>query len=151
MAVQRRGDGVERRGPQTEAPLGSLIRELGQDGATLVRQEINLAKLEFKEAIGRITSGAAGTAIWAGLAFVGGLALTACLIMLIGMALDGAYWAGALIVGAVFVLLGGLMAWRSVKKIRETDIKPDQTISTLKEGRRWIGREARDFRRELTA
>ncbi|HEX7089297.1 MAG TPA: phage holin family protein [Longimicrobiales bacterium] len=151
MAVQRRWDGEERREAQAEAPLGSLIRDLGQDGAALVRQEINLAKLEFKEAIGQITSGAMGAAIWAGLALVGGLALTACLILLIGMALDGAYWAGALIVGAVFVLVGGLLAWRSVKKIRETDVKPDQTISTLKEDRRWIGREAREFRRELTA
>jgi uncharacterized membrane protein YqjE len=151
MAVQRRWEGEERREAQAGAPLGSLIRDLGQDSAALVRQEINLAKLEFKEAIGRITSGAAGAAIWAGLALVGGLALTACLILLIGMALDGAYWAGALIVGAVFVLLGGLLAWRSVKKIRETDLKPEETISTLKEDRRWIRREARDFRRELTA
>lgn len=149
MAVQRRWDGEERPVTRAEAPLGDLIRDLGQDGAELVRQEINLAKLEIKEATRRITSGAIGTAVWAGLAFVGGLALTAFLILLIGMALDGAYWAGALIVGAVFVLIGGLMARRSINKIRETDLKPDETISTLKEDRRWLSHEAREFRREI--
>ena len=136
---------------RAEAPLGDLIRDLGQDGVELVRQEINLAKLEIKESVSRIASGAIGAALWAGVALVGGLALTACLILLIGMALGGAYWGGALIVGAVFVLLGGLMAWRSVNKIRETDLRPEETISTLKEDRRWLGREAREFRRELRA
>jgi len=151
MAVQRRWDREERPVTRAEAPLGELIRDLGQDGAELVRQEINLAKLEIKEAAGRITSGAIGAGLWGGVALVGGLALTACLILLIGMALGGAYWAGALIVGAVFVLVGALMAWRSVKKIRETDLRPEETISTLKEDRRWLGREAREFRQELRA
>jgi len=151
MAVQRRWDREERPVTRAEAPLGDLIRDLGQDGAELVRQEINLAKLEIKEALSRITSGAIGAALWTGVALVGALALTTCLILLIGMALDGAYWAGALIVGAVFVLVGALLAWRSVKKIRQTDLRPDETISTLKEDRRWLGREAREFRQELRA
>lgn len=151
MAVQRRWDGEERHVPRAREPLGDLIRDLGQDGTELVRQEINLARIEIKEAAGRIGSGAAGAVVWAGVALIGALALTAFLILVIGNALDGAYWAGALIVGAVFVLLGGLMAWRSVKKIRETDLKPEETISTLKEDRRWLGREAREFRRELRA
>src|SRR5690606_19862738 len=116
MAVQRRWDGEERPVTRAEAPLGDLVRDLGQEGVELVRQEINLAKLEIKEATSRIASGAIGAAVWSGLAFIGGLALTACLILLIGMALDGAYWAGALIVGGVFVLLGGLLAWSSIKK-----------------------------------
>lgn len=151
MAVQRRWDREERPVTRAEAPLGDLIRDLGQDGAELVRQEINLAKLEIKDAVGRIASGAIGAALWAGVALVGGLALTACLILLIGMALDGAYWAGALIVGGVFVLVGALAARHSIKKIRETDLRPDETISTLKEDRRWLGREAREFRQELRA
>src|SRR5690606_11040325 len=121
MAVQRRWDREERPVTRAQAPIGDLIRDLGQDSVDLVRQEINLAKLEIKESVSQITRGAIGAALWGGIALVGGLALTACLILLIGMALDGAYWAGALIVGAVFVLLGALMAWRSVNKIRETD------------------------------
>ena len=151
MAVQRRWDREERPVTRAQAPIGDLIRNLGQDSVDLVRQEINLAKLEIKESVSQITRGAIGAALWGGIALVGGLALTACLILLIGMALDGAYWASALIVGAVFVLLGALMAWRSVNKIRETDLRPDETIDTLKEDRRWLGREAREFRQELRA
>ncbi len=64
MAVQRRWDREERPVTRAEAPLGDLIRDLGQDGAELVRQEINLAKLEIKEALSRITSGAIGAALW---------------------------------------------------------------------------------------
>lgn len=153
MALERRIDGESRHIPrQTEtASIGTLFKQLADESRDLVRQEINLAKLEMKESTGHIASNAVQTAIWGGIAALGGLALTAFLVIIIGNALGGAFWAGALIVGVVFLLVGGLMAWRAAKKIAQTDLKPDETIRTLKEDQRWLKHEAQEFRQDLAA
>lgn len=153
MAVERRIDGESRRIPGQAEPasIGALINQLADDSRELVRQEINLAKLEMKESAGHIASNIARAAIWGGVAAVGGLALTAFLVIVIGNALGGAYWAGALIVGVVFLLVGGLLARSAMKKIARTGLKPDETIRSLKEDRRWLKHEARQFREDLAA
>lgn len=125
-----------------------LLRELADQSASLVRQEVNLARLEMKEAASALTKDAVRLGIAAGLALAGALALTAFLVLVIGNILDGAYWAGALIVGVVFLLVGGLMARSAANDMKEIDVKPHETIETLNEDKRWLQREARDFRRE---
>ncbi|NIR60558.1 MAG: phage holin family protein [Gammaproteobacteria bacterium] len=125
-----------------------LLRELADEGTALVRHEVTLAKLELKQTAAAIARDGVRLGIGIGLALVGGLALTAFLILVLGALLDGAYWAGALIVGAVFVLVGGILAWTAMSNLREQEVMPDETIDTLNEDKRWLQREARDFRRE---
>lgn len=125
-----------------------LLRELADEGTALVRHEVTLAKLELKQTAAAIARDGVRLGIGIGLALLGGLALTAFLILVLGALLDGAYWAGALIVGAVFVLVGGILAWTAMSNLREQEVMPDETIDTLNEDKRWLQREARDFRRE---
>ena len=87
-------------------------------------------------------------AIGAGLAAAGGLALTAFLILVIGNILNGAYWAGALIVGVLFLLVGALIARSGINNMKEQSLKPEETIETLREGKQWLQQEARDLRGE---
>lgn len=144
--------------PRRETELGpgyreregftDLLRELADESASLVRQEVNLARLEMKETAAAFAKDAVRLGIAAGLAVAGGLALTAFLVLVIGNLLNGAYWAGALIVGVVFLLIGGLMAKSAVNDMKKIDVRPEQTIETLGEDKRWLQREARDFRRQ---
>lgn len=155
MATERpndRFDGPERRlrPVEEEESIQGRVKNLAQDSADLVRQEVNLAKLELRELGRQLAQDAVQIGIAVGVLAVGGLALTAFLILLVGLLLDGAYWAGALIVGAVFVLVGAILAKNAVDDLRERDWKPDETIETLEEDRDFAEREAKDFRRRMT-
>lgn len=155
MATERpneRFDGPERyrRPVEQEESIRGRVRGLAEDSADLVRQEINLAKLEMKELGSQFAQDAVKIGIAAGVAAVGALALTTFLILVIGLLLDGAFWAGALIVGAVFLLIGGLLAKNAIDDLREREWKPDETMETLKEDQRFAKSEANDFRRRMT-
>lgn len=134
-----------------EASFGELLRKLADDSADLIRQEAELVKLEMKEAARAITMDLVKIGVALGIAGVGGLALTAFLILVLGNLLDGAYWASSLIVGGVFLLIGGLLAYSGIKDLKKRSFKPEETIETLKEDRDWAKREAQELRRDLTA
>lgn len=136
-------------GPETDASLGELFKQLAQDSATLVKQEVALAKAEMRENLRSATKDAAMIAVGGGILLVGLLVLTAFLVAALGDLLDN-YWLGALIVGAVFVALGGILAKKYMGNLKQDDLKPDQTIQTLQEDKRWLQSEIQETRRELT-
>lgn len=129
----------------TDASLGDLFRQLAQDSATLIRQEVALAKAELRDnaktAAGDLSMVAVGVAI----AATGALVLTAFLVILLGELLVN-YWLAALLVGLVYLLLGGGLAWSKLNRLRAADLRPEHTIDTLKEDKQWIQDEIREAR-----
>jgi Putative Actinobacterial Holin-X, holin superfamily III len=128
--------------------LGALFGQLAQDSSTLIRQEIALAKAEVRESVRQTTSGAVKIGIAAALAVVGGLVLTAFLVLLLGD-LIGNYWLAALIVGAVFALIGGLLARSGIKRLSSVQGAPERTLATLKEDQAWARSELQQVKRDL--
>jgi uncharacterized membrane protein YqjE len=96
--------------PETGIP--DLIRRLRDDSKRLAEDEIRLAKLELHESMHEGMRGS----IWLGLALaftvVAAVALTVLLIAAVSAALNHNYWAGALIIGALEVVVGVLMLRR---------------------------------------
>jgi MFS family permease len=119
-----------------ERPIGELLRDLSQQTATLVRQEIDLAKAEVTEkgkkaGVGAGMFGAAGVA---GLATLG--AFTAFLILALATFLDG--WLAALIVTILYGIVAGILALQGKKKFNEAaPLAPEQTVETIKEDVEW--------------
>ena len=115
--------------------LGTLLRELAEGSAALVRSEIQLARVEIAEALGAMSRGAALTGMGAVLALLGGLSLAAGLILLVGdqwLPRD-MYWLAALI---VVVITGGLAAWfakRGLALLSPKNLTPSETVQTLRE------------------
>lgn len=132
-----------------EPSLGELFRQLTQDSTTLIRQEVALAKAELRESMSGIARSAAMIAVGGAVALVGLLVLTAFLVILLGELLAN-YWLAALIVGLLFAVIGGILVSTHLKRLRETNLRPDQTIQTLQEDKRWIKSEIQDVKRELT-
>ena len=129
--------------------LSELVRQLGDDGTRLLRQEVALAKLELREMVAGLLKDLIGLAVAGTLAVLGGLALTACLILVLGrFVFGGEYWLGALVVGGVFLVVGGIWALAAARGIGQ-NLKPDATLSSVREDVDWAKREARDFRREV--
>jgi MFS family permease len=124
-----------------ERPLGDLVKQLGTQTSTLVRQEIDLAKAELSEK-GRVAGQGAG--MFGGAAYVGllaGGALTACVILALNEAL--AAWLAALIVAVVLGALAAVLALQGRARIRAAAPPvPQQTVETVKEDVEWAKTQA---------
>lgn len=109
-----------------------LLRELSDQTATLVRQELDLAKVELTEkgkqaGIGAGMFGAAGLV---GLYALG--ALTAAVILALSLAMAG--WLAALIVAAVYGAVAGVLALTGKSRVqRGVPPTPEQTVQTVKQ------------------
>ena len=119
-----------------ERSLGDLVKQLGNQTSTLVRQELDLAKAELSEK-GRVAGKGAG--LLGGAAVVGLMAagaLTACLILALSEAIDA--WLAALIVTVVMAALAAVLALQGRNRIRAaTPPVPEQTVETVKEDVEW--------------
>lgn len=119
----------------TQQSIGDLVRGVADDAATLLRQELQLAKLEFKD---EATRAAKAGGMLGGSAFAVNLVLVfASLAAMFGLGevMDLA-WA-ALIVGVVWAIIGLILYTIGRKQLSEVNLKPDQTIQTLKEDVQW--------------
>jgi uncharacterized membrane protein YqjE len=137
------------RAKEEATSLRVLFRQLAEDATTLMREEVRLAKLEIRQEARAISADLVKVAVALGLALLGALALTAFLILVIGLLLDEAFWAGALIVGALFLLIGGVLARNAMKDLKHRSFKPEDTIETLREDKRWAKHEAHEAKREI--
>ncbi len=135
---------------EEEPALGDLFRQLAQDSATLIKQEMALARAEMQESIRTITRGAMMLAIGGGLLLIGLLALTAFLIVILGQALAN-YWLGALIVGVLYAAIGGALVVSGKNRLQAAELKPEQTIRSLQDDKRWAQSEAQQVKRDLTS
>lgn len=135
--------------PTGEPSLGELFRQLAEDSATLVKQEVALAKTEMSRNIKNAARDAVMVAVGAGVALLGVIVLLAALVILLGDALNN-YWLGALIVGLVFLAIGGLLAVSNLNKLKHEELAPDRTIKTLQEDKRWLQNEIQQAKTDLT-
>ena len=120
-----------------ERSIGELFGELSQDIAMLVRQEAQLAKTEMQQKLSKVTTDLVALATGGVVALIGGLALTAALILLLIDPVGLTPWLAALIVGAVFGLAGGVMVRKGVTNLKRTDPTPRRTVESIKDDIQW--------------
>lgn len=91
-----------------DRPVGDLLGSFTHETATLIGQEMELARAEVGLQVSKATRGAAlfGAAAAIGLAGLG--ALTACAVLALALTLDA--WLSALIVGAALLVVAGVAA-----------------------------------------
>lgn len=116
---------------------GELLKDLSSQVSRLVRQEVELAKVEMTEKGKKLGVGAGmlGGAAVAALLMLG--SLTAFLIIVLALAMP--WWAAALIVTAVWGVIAAVLALRGRDELREMGKPvPEQTIETVKEDVQWL-------------
>ncbi len=116
--------------------LGDLFAELTHETSTLVRQEVELARVELSQKISRVCKDAVSLAVGGALAYAGLLAIVAAVILGLGEA-GLPWWLSALLVGVVIGGIGYLLVDRARSAIKEADLAPRRTAETLKENREW--------------
>jgi len=115
--------------------VGDLLGKVTTDLSTLMRQEVELAKVEIKE---EATKAGKASGMLAGAGAVGYLVLVFLALTLM-FALDAAMpigWA-ALITAAVLGVVAALLFVLGRKRLQQVNPKPEQTVETLKEDVQW--------------
>jgi Putative Actinobacterial Holin-X, holin superfamily III len=102
-----------------DRPLGELVFDVSERTSVLIREEIELAKAEVSEKVGKIARGSA-----VGIA-AGTFAFLALILIMHGIAwvlneevFDGKTWPGFFVEAAIFLLvaaLAGTIAYRALK------------------------------------
>jgi hypothetical protein len=115
--------------------IGDLIGELSGDLSKLMRQELELAKAEFRQEA--VKAGKA-TGMLAAAGFAGYLTtvlLSLALVFALGAVMPLG-WA-ALIVAAVWGITGLILYSTGRARLRTVNPKPERTVETLKEDAEW--------------
>lgn len=143
-------------GTSDEAGLKTLLKRLNEDASQFVHDELELAKIEFREVAGALSSdvkeagatlakdlGKIGVAL--SLALMGGLALTAGAVIGIGVLLGGAYWAGGLIVGVVLLIAAAMSAKSAASDAQNSDaLRLENTRRTMARDKEVLADEVRE-------
>lgn len=120
--------------------VGTLLRDLAEGSATLVREEVRLAKMEVAQALAGIGKGTGLVATGVVLVLLGMLSLLIGVVLLIGDQWLPAdlYWVAALV---VLVITGAIAAWfakRGMAQLSPSALAPNETVTTLKEDKEWL-------------
>ncbi len=116
--------------------LGELFADLAREMGTLVRAEVELARVEMTQKATRVGKDVGFLAVGAAVAYAGLLAILAAVI--IGLAQLGVpWWLSALLVGLVVAGVGYALVQRGLTALKREDLTPRQTIETLKEDKDW--------------
>ena len=130
----------------SEGSAAELLKQLSDQTTTLVRHELELAKVELT-AKGReagIGAGMFGAAGIVGLYALG--ALTAAVILALSLAVTG--WLAALIVAVAYgVIAGGLALTGKARVSRGMPPTPEQTVETVKEDVEYARERVKEGRR----
>jgi len=126
--------------------FAGLLRALREDGATLIEQEVALAKAE-------VTRTAKKAAIDAAMLIVGGLVavvaavlavmtLVAAVVWLIAAGPDHpvshAVWLVPLITTVLSLAAAGVLVFLGLRKLKKLDLVPRETIDSVKETGQWV-------------
>lgn len=124
--------------------VASLLRDLREEAATLVKQQVALAKTELKENVSRLGGHVARIAVGGVVTFTGVIVLLIGVGLLAGVLLERAgldeataRWLGTAFVGLVVALVGWGLLSKARKALAQDPLVPRKTIQSLKDDQHW--------------
>lgn len=121
----------EPRTGSSDPSVGELVSQLSSQTSRLIRDEMRLAQVEFKESIKHAGLGAglmSGTAL---LALLGSASLVTAAIAALSLALP--LWASAVIVAVALFAAAAVAALIGKKQLEEASPTPEMTVANLKD------------------
>lgn len=119
--------------------LGGLLTHLTRQLTTLVRKEIELARVEMTQKASAMARDSAIMGFGGALLYAGLLAFLATAV--IGFAYFIPLWLSALIISAAISCIGAIVFFVGKARMKKNGITPTQTIISLKENKEWIKRQ----------
>lgn len=115
---------------EPEPSVGQLVSQLSEQSSRLIREEMDLARLEIKDTVKHAGRGAGlfSTAAVIGVFGVGALITTA----IIALDLILPLWAAALIVTVVLFGMAGIAALVGKREVEQVSPTPERTVENVK-------------------
>jgi uncharacterized membrane protein YqjE len=132
------------------AGIPDLIRDLAEDSKRLLKDEVQLAKLETKESVKRASKGTLWMALAFGIGVVALVALTLLVVTLIGRLANNHMWVGALVTGVLEVAVALFLIKRGMRAFKEPSYTLEETREAVTETARWA-KHARSAARAHTS
>ncbi|MBV8951355.1 MAG: phage holin family protein [Actinobacteria bacterium] len=130
----------------TEKSLSELAGDLTRQMTALVHDEIELAKTEMSEKGKRVGLGTGMLGAAGVLALFALGCLTACAVA--AVALVTSVWLAALVVGAAYLVVAGLLALTARAQLaRATPPVPEEAMESAKEDVAWLKTQMRSAKR----
>ncbi len=130
----------------TEKSIATILSETKDELKQFVTTRVDILKAEMDEKISRIKAVIPLAIVAALFLLTAWMVLTFALIAwvhaLFGAGLYAWLWAG-LIVGFVYLLIGGIAGWLAYSEIKTTSLTPTRTLKVLQQDQVWIQNEAR--------
>ena len=119
-----------------ERPLGELFSDLVTETTTLVRNEVALAKVEITHKATKVGRNIGSLVVGGAIAYAALLAIGAAVILLLARVMPA--WIAAGIVGLIVAGVAWLMISKAITELQQMDLKPQETVESLKEDAQWI-------------
>lgn len=133
-----------------QASTVSLVQGIVGDIGELIKHEVRYARAEFQSDLAKMKTAAAILFTGVAAGFVG-------LVLFALMAANGLHystlpadavvkaglplWASYGIVGAVFVVVGGVLGWVGADRLSRVNPMPDQTLQNVQKDVSWIAQQ----------
>jgi uncharacterized membrane protein YqjE len=121
--------------------LSDLFADLSRDARILVRQEVELAKVELKEKGTQAAKGVGMMVAGGAVAYAGFLFLLATFVITLAQFMP--LWLAALIISVIVLVAGILLIQQGQSALQQDELKPRHTVETLKENKEWAQEQLR--------
>lgn len=118
--------------------LGELFGDLTSDMKTLVKQEVRLAKAEIGQKVSDLSKDMLMLGAGISVLYAAFLALLAGIVGLVAHAAEIPWWGSGLLVGVLCLAIGGGLVYAGIQAMKQRDLTPEQTLTTLKEDATWL-------------
>jgi MFS family permease len=119
----------------SDVSVGELMGEIAADLSSLMRQEVELAKAEVKA---EVTKAGKAAGMLGGAGFAGYMVLLLGSLTIAFALGDRIGWGwGALIVTAIWAVVGAILAVTGRKQLQNINPKPELTTESIKEDVQW--------------
>lgn len=115
--------------------IGELFSELATETGTLIRKEVELAKIELSQKANRVGRNIGYLVLGGAVAYAALLALLAAIIIVLANVIP--WWAAAFVVAVVVGIVAAVMVSKALAALKQTELAPRQTTETLKEDVQW--------------
>jgi uncharacterized membrane protein YqjE len=123
-----------------------VISDLKSETVEFFSARVSMLIAELRENLRNLKLSIPMLAIGMTLLWTAWLLFTALLVVIIGGALQPRPWAYAaalLAIAAVYLIVGGLVVRRGLRRLLKTSLKPERTIRVLERDKIWIQEESR--------
>jgi Na+/glutamate symporter len=118
-----------------------IIQDIGSTLQDMVRSEIRMARTEMTDRAKKFSRAAVVLAAGVVLLAVAGALIIATATAALAVAIP--VWAACLVMAVLLAIIGGGMAAAGRTRIRRANMKPVQTINSLREDVEWLKRQTR--------